>query len=100
MQMSTEKAETKLTLNDPISQEVLKKMAQITAARSQLGDQLLDLEHERVKILVSSRQLDEEKQRLFAKELSDRGLGHNTPVEVDAKTGQISIVSEGTPPTQ
>ena len=88
--MSTEK---KLTPNDPISPDVLKRMAQVSAARSQLGDQLLDLEHEKIKILVSARQLDEEKQRLFAKELTDRGLNPGTPVEVDAKTGQISFVN-------
>jgi len=97
--MSTEKPPTRLTPNDPVSPDVLKKMAQITAARSQLGDQLLDLEHEKIKILVSARQLDEEKQKLFAKELSDRGLGPNTPVEVDAKTGVITFAQD-TPPAQ
>ena len=92
--MSTEK---KLTPNDPISAETLHKMAQITAARSQIGDHLLYLEHEKIKLLVSARQLDEEKQKIFAKELTDRGLGAGTPVEVDAKTGVISFVGQDTP---
>lgn len=83
----------KLTINDPLTQETLKKLAQLTNQRLQIADQLLDLEQEKIKLMVASRQIDDEKQRLFAKELTDRGLPPNAPVEVDAKTGAISIVT-------
>jgi hypothetical protein len=82
----------KKTINDPIAPDTLKKLAQITNARLQLADQLLDLEQEKIKIMVTTRQLDDEKQRVFEKELTDRGLAASAPVEVDAKTGMISFV--------
>lgn len=91
--MSTENTEPrKLTINDPLSPETLKKLAQLTNTRLQMADHMLDLEHEKIKIMVASRQIDDEKQRLFEKELTDRGLSPSSPVEVDAKTGLISLV--------
>lgn len=93
--MSTEIDPKKLTINDPISPDTLKKLGALTNARMQLAEQLLDMEQEKIKIMVTSRQLDDEKQKVFDKELSDRGLPPSAPVEVDAKTGLISMV---TPP--
>lgn len=92
--MSTEQTEKKLTLEDPMSAETLKKLEQLSSTKLQLCERYVELEDEKVRCLVGIRQLDQEKQRVFEKELMDRGLAPNTPVEVNAKTGKIALVKE------
>jgi hypothetical protein len=93
MDPMSENGNTKrLSVNDPIDQETLGKFGELETARMRLGMQLLDVEDERVKILVSSRRVDEEKQKLFEKVLMERGLPPTTPVEIEASTGLIKVV--------
>ena len=94
--MSAEQTETKkLTIDDPLSPQALEKLQQLTNARYQVGDQLLDLKAEEVRLVVMARQIDQEKQKLFEKELLDRGLNPSVPVEVNATTGKITLAQPG-----
>jgi hypothetical protein len=81
-----------LTLNDPVDQATLTRIGEIQNRRLQLGDMLLDLEQEKVKILVEGRRLDDERARLFANILGSRGLHPTVPVEIDPATGKISLM--------
>ncbi len=88
----------RLTVNDPIDQEVLAKFSELETTRMRLGAQLLDVEDEKIKIMVASRKVDEEKQRLFERVLMERGLAPTTPVEIEAATGLIKVLrAQGAP---
>lgn len=89
--MSSEESK-RLTPNDPIDVETLARISELESTRARLGLQLLDIEDDKVKILVSSRRIDEEKQRIFEKALMERGLPPNTPVEINANTGLIHVL--------
>ena len=82
-------APKKLTLEDPIDSETLKKLSELRETRLQIADRLVDLEIERVRMMVAVRQIDGEKNRLFEKTLVDRGLPPGFPVNVDGQTGKI-----------
>lgn len=84
----------KLTLQDPISPEVLARFAEISSARTQMCEHYFDIDNEKVKLTVAIRQLDSERAKLFEKQLLDRGVSPNAPVEVDAKTGMITLRKE------
>ena len=70
----------------------MKRIGEITQRRWALGELNLDLDQEKVKILVESRKLDDERKTIFAKVLSERGLAPNIPVEVDPESGKIELV--------
>lgn len=80
-----------LTLNDPVDASTVKRIGELLARRHQLGDMLLDYEQEKVKILVESRRIDDERERLFNQILTSRGLAASVPVEIDPETGRISL---------
>ena len=84
-------SEKKLTVNDPVPTDLLKCIGELTGARYDLADRLLDLEQQRVGILVSAKQVDDEKARVFNKILMDRGLSPGTPIEIDGDTGAITV---------
>lgn len=91
----------KLTLNDPVDPALLKRIGEIQSRRFQLGDMLIDLEQEKVKIIVESRKLDDERSRHFATILSARGLTPDMPIEIDSETGKITLFkANGTAPPQ
>lgn len=91
--MSDTTTETKrLTIEDPIDPETLNKFAELEARRMHLGVQMIELETEKVKIMVVARRLEDEKQRLFEKVLVDRGLSPTTGVEIDSNTGKINLI--------
>jgi hypothetical protein len=92
MKMSQD-PEKKLTLNDPVSPDDLQRLAELQHRRLDLGDTMLDLEQEKVKVLVQARQLDDQKSQLFTKLVTERGLPAGFPVEVDAKTGIIKALT-------
>ena len=79
MAEETQAAPKKLTLEDPVDPETLKKLAELRDARLRIADQLLDLENDRVRMMVAVRQLDGEKNRVFEKILVDRGLPPGVP---------------------
>lgn len=87
----------RLTVEDPIDPVILNRFGEMEGARMRLGAQLLEIEAEKVKIMVAARQIDVERQRLFEKVLSDRGVAPSTPVEIDSVTGKIRVLA---PPPQ
>ena len=86
--MSNE-SEKKLTINDPVDPETLRKLDAVHVARQQLATQLLDLEEEKVRLLVAARPLRDERNKLFEKILIDRGLPPSFSVDVDLETGKL-----------
>jgi hypothetical protein len=83
-----------LTLNDPVDPADLQRLAELQGRRFELADALLDLEQEKVKILVQARQLDDQKTQLFTRIVTDRGLPPGFPVEIDAKTGLVKPLAD------
>lgn len=84
--------EKKLTPNDPVDLETRKRMEELASARYELGDRLLEVEQEKVKLLVAANRVDEERSRIFEKILMDRGLPPTTLVEIEAQTGIIKVL--------
>ena len=85
--------ETK-TINTPVSQEDLARMAQFQMARVRIADQMLELEEEKLRLLRAAASVRAEQAKLFEGILVDRGLSPNFPVEIDAKTGLIKPAEE------
>lgn len=86
------KMSEKLTSQDPVDGPTRKKLEELAAARYEFGERLLELEQEKVKLLVAANRVDEERGRLFEKILMDRGLSPNTLVEIEAQTGAIKVL--------
>ena len=87
--MSHESDSQKLTIIDPVDPAELQRLGELQARRYELADALLDLEQEKVRVLVQARQVDDLKTQLFTKIVTDRGLPAGFPVEIDAKTGLV-----------
>ena len=81
----------KLTINDPVSLEVLQEFNQLEAARHDIAMRLLALEQERVRLLAAAHQVDKQHERMFEKVLVDRGVAPNVPVEIDHTTGHVTL---------
>ena len=90
--------ETKLTPNDPVDASTRKRLEDLSAARYDVADKLLELEQEKVKLLVAANRIDEERNRTFEKILMDRGLAPTTPIEIEAQTGVIRVLRPAAPP--
>lgn len=82
--------EPKLTLKDPVDKEVLADLRRLQEARLQLGNNLLDVEQERVRIMAMTNRLDAQKTQMFDRILTERGLPPNLPVKIDSETGLVS----------
>lgn len=82
----------KLTIQDPVDPETMQQLTALDSARYDIGDQLLDLEQERIKLLAAAHQVDAQKRRLFERVLVERGLDTSAKVSIDFKTGTISVV--------
>jgi lipase chaperone LimK len=80
------------TKEQPVPQEVIDRLDELDRVRSRLGQQLLDLENERISILATSRKLDEERGKIFQALLVERGLSPDTPVRIDPKTRVLSVI--------
>jgi hypothetical protein len=81
-----------LTMNDPVDAATLKRVGELFTRRHQLGDMMLDIEHEKVKILVESRRVEDERRKLFAHILASRGLDPDTACEIDSETGRLNLL--------
>ena len=88
----SEESTKKLTPNDPVDAATRKKLEELGAARYDVADKLLEMEQEKVKILVAANRLDEERNRIFEKILMERGLAPTTPIEIEAQTGNIRLL--------
>ena len=65
-------------------------LQRLQQSRMSLGERLLDLEAEKVRLLAAVQRLDNEKTRVFEGILMERGLPPNSVVEIDAETGAIT----------
>jgi hypothetical protein len=89
-----------VSLDTPVDAATLSRIETIQNARLQLGDRLLDLEQERVRVLRAVANLDAERVRIFEEINVSRGLSPTTPVEIDAKSGKVTpIQTAGEPRT-
>lgn len=88
---------SKLTISDPMSKETLARFQELAEAKSVLCEQYFDLDAEKIRLTVAIKQIEHEKGRLFEKELVDRGVSPTAAVEVDGKTGLISLLTPGAP---
>lgn len=84
--------EKKLTMEDPVSLEVLTKLQDMASHRGRLCEQYVDLENEKVRLQVAIRQLDQERARVFERLLVERGLDPTATVEIDAATGKVTVI--------
>lgn len=87
----------KLTANDPVSPEILKQFSTLAEAKKELALTLLSLETEKIRILNSARKIEEQLTRLFEACLVERGLPPDSVVEIDPRTGKITIMAETAP---
>lgn len=99
MSNETESNVKRLTLDDPVGKEVLERFSELENITANIGIQFIELEQEKVKLLAAKRKVDDERQRIFEKLLMDRGLPPNTPANIDAQTGKMSLIQmPGQPP--
>ncbi len=91
-QTQTESNQPKLTLADPVDAETLRKFQQLQLSRTQVADNLLNLEQDKIRLMRAASNIETERQRLFENILLVRGLPPNFPVEIDAKTGVMKPV--------
>lgn len=89
-------SEEKKTVQDPVDPDTLQRFSALDSARYEIGDQLLDLEQERIKLLAAAHQIDSQKKRLFERVLVERGLDPTARVSIDFKTGEISVLQPKT----
>ena len=82
----------KLSVNDPITPEMLNTLRTIEEGEGQIAHRFLELEHERVGLLVTSKNLRMERGKIFNLILSERGLPPNTIIEINDATGKITVL--------
>ena len=89
--MSTEsESAPQLTLNDPVDKATLARLEQLNQARLQIAEQLLELENEKVRLLVAARPIEQERMETFSKILKERNLPIDFGIVVDGATGKIT----------
>lgn len=79
----------KLTVEDPVDAETLARIRELHDAEMSLGKRLLDMEMEKISIMVSTKTIQHENQRIFERILFERGLPADLPVEISAESGKI-----------
>lgn len=95
MDTQIEQEKKRLTVEDPVDEETRSRFTSLQDARLRVGDHLLNLELEKVKLIRSASAIDNERQKLFEKILIDRGLSPSQPVTIDSATGQIKVITQG-----
>ena len=82
-----------LTPDDPVPSETLKELTSLDRAHLELGGQLLAVEQERVRILSTAHQVEQQRKRLFEAILMERGMSPSTEVEIDSTTGKLTVMN-------
>lgn len=90
----------RLTSDDPVPPEQIKRFEEIAAARAAVADQMLRMEQDKIYLLASAKQLDDQHKRLFQALLTERGLPPDTAADLDAKTGKLTVKSPEKPAEQ
>lgn len=94
MDTQIEPEQKRLTIDDPVDAETRARFTALQDSRLRVGDRLLDIELERVKLIRSASAIDNERQKLFERVLIERGLSPNQPVSIDSETGQIKSITQ------
>jgi len=84
----------RLTLNDPVPPDQIKLFAEIAEGRATIAEQLLKLEQDKIWLLASAKQLDDQHRRLFQGLLTERGVAPGTRCGLDAKSGKLELEEE------
>jgi hypothetical protein len=87
----------RLTPNDPIPPEQIKQFTELAEARATIANNLLQLEQDKIYLLASAKQIDEQHRRLFQAVLTERGMAPDTQVEVDGETGKLTVKTPDEP---
>ncbi len=90
-------AENTLTPSDPVDVETLEQFRQLQEARARLADELLEVEQAKIRILHAVKRVDDQRNRLFEACLVSRGLAPDTSVEIDHRTGVITVRKDTNP---
>ena len=88
---------TQLTVNDPISSEELVRLNELDKVRTGLAQRNLLLDQEKIGILAAIKRIEGETRTIFERVLSERGLPPETEVDIDPKTGALSVLSSQRP---
>ena len=92
--MSNESNQRRLTPQDPVPPETLKKMEELEFTLNDMARTCLALDHEKIKYLAASKRVDEEREKLFQTVLMERGLPPNAQVQIDQKTGVLTVAPQ------
>ncbi len=92
MSQETSGRASKKTVRDPVDRATLDRLTDLHANRAQIAEQMLDIEQEKVRLMIVVRRLDDERNQIFARVLTERGLAPNTPIDLDPRTGQIELL--------
>ena len=94
--------QNRLTVNDPVSPDVLAEIKQIDMVKAGMAERNMALDQEKVTLLAARRRIDNQHSEIFNKILVERGLPSDTTIQVDLNTGRIQLVTEdlGAPPAQ
>ena len=84
-------AQSKKTLDDPISPEVMGELDSLIASRVVACEQVVELEQRKVRLLVAIQKLDQQKSKVFERELMDRGQSPTASVYIDEKTHRLVL---------
>jgi hypothetical protein len=76
-----------------VDQETLGSLNQVMDAWHECAARLMDLEQEKIKVMFAARQLEAEKLKILEKICVDNGLSPGTPVEIDSRTGEITVLT-------
>jgi len=87
----------KLTLKDPVPPQILEQLSTLRNAKLQIAERMLELEQEKIHCLGAAKRLKDENQRIFTALLVERGLAPGTFVDLDPKTGLLSMQEEQAP---
>lgn len=94
--------EKRLTLEDPVSPEIIQSFRQIQEAQTNVAMEMMALEERKIQLLAGNKKLREQHERLFQAILVERGLPPVTPAELDGKTGKIvlKVPAQAPPPSE
>ncbi len=96
--MSNQDEKQALTPNDPVDTETLEQFRRLQEARQRFADNLLSLEQEKIQLLAAVKKIDDQRNRLFETCSIERGIPPQTRIEIDARSGKITILDEEEPP--
>lgn len=80
----------KITVDTPVSSEVLQRLDYLIQARNDVANQILDLELSKVQHLRAAQSLDIERNKIFEEILSERGLPQDATIQI-SRNGQITL---------